>query len=159
MSRNFDYGPYAKRGQMAKDALREMQRDASQLESALQEDDVLPGWVDLYINTSGDRLHVASQYMQNRIRHFDPSAQSYGDAGLEASIDQLHQKLASGDGQVQEQSKFLGLTPKLALAWAATMPIAALVSMSKGDSTGKVIASSLFSVPYLATEVAKLWKK
>jgi hypothetical protein len=76
--RNFDYGPYAKRGQMAKDALRELAEDAKQLAQALDANDTLPAGVEFYISTAGDRMHSVSRYMLNRIAEFKPSAASYG---------------------------------------------------------------------------------
>lgn len=114
--RNFDYGPYSKRGQMAKDSLREMQEDASRLERALMPNDVLPAWVDYYINTSSDRLHVASRYMQDRIREFEPASygdlqEVYGDGEPEKSVasDYLHFKSAPATQFIQNNWKPLAV--------------------------------------------------
>ena len=77
MPRNFDY-PHARRGRMARSTLAQVVEDASILQSALRDDDTLPGWVENYLATSADRLQVATRYMQYEIANFQPS--SYSDA-------------------------------------------------------------------------------
>jgi hypothetical protein len=71
--RHFDYGPTKSdsfEGRMAKQYLRNIVRNASTLETALQDNDDLPGWVNAKIATSDDRLNAATQYMMYEIeRH------------------------------------------------------------------------------------------
>ena len=66
MPRNFDY-PMPQEGRMAKQQLARIAMDAAKLHNALQDDDDLPAWVLLKINTSEDRLHMASDYMRYKV--------------------------------------------------------------------------------------------
>lgn len=79
--RNFDY-PKPVRGKMAKAALWQMEEDAKTLRAALRDDDALPGWVDLYLATSADRLGTASKYMQYQIKFQPASAADLASADL-----------------------------------------------------------------------------
>lgn len=66
MARNFDY-PMPQEGRMAKQQLARIAMDASKLHNDLQDDDDLPAWVLLKINTAEDRLHMASDYMRYKV--------------------------------------------------------------------------------------------
>jgi hypothetical protein len=79
--RNFDYAKPV-RGRMAKAALWQMEEDAKLLRQALRDDDSLPGWVDLYLATSADRLGTASKYMQYQIKFQPASASDLASADL-----------------------------------------------------------------------------
>lgn len=65
--RNFDY-PMPLEGRMARQQLARIAMDAAKLHNALQDDDDLPAWVLLKINTAEDRLHMASDYMRYKVR-------------------------------------------------------------------------------------------
>jgi len=66
MGRNFDY-PMPIEGRMARQQLARIAMDAAKLHNALRDDDDLPAWVLLKINTAEDRLHMASDYMRYKI--------------------------------------------------------------------------------------------
>lgn len=66
MPRNFDY-PMPQEGRMARQQLARIAMDASKLHNSLQDDDDLPAWVLLKINTAEDRLHMASDYMRYKV--------------------------------------------------------------------------------------------
>ena len=66
MSRNFDY-PMPQEGRMARQQLARISMDAAKLHNALRDDDDLPAWVLLKINTAEDRLHMASDYMRYKV--------------------------------------------------------------------------------------------
>lgn len=66
MSRNFDY-PMPMEGRMARQQLARISMDAAKLHNALRDDDDLPAWVLLKINTAEDRLHMASDYMRYKV--------------------------------------------------------------------------------------------
>lgn len=65
--RNFDY-PMPLEGRMARQQLARIAMDAAKLHNTLQDDDDLPAWVLLKINTAEDRLHMASDYMRYKAR-------------------------------------------------------------------------------------------
>lgn len=65
--RNFDY-PMPIEGRMARQQLARIAMDAAKLHNALQDNDDLPAWVLLKINTAEDRLHMASDYMRYKIK-------------------------------------------------------------------------------------------
>jgi hypothetical protein len=52
---------------MARQQLARIAMDASKLHNSLQDDDDLPAWVLLKINTAEDRLHMASDYMRYKV--------------------------------------------------------------------------------------------
>jgi len=66
MSRNFDY-PMPLEGRMARQQLARISMDAAKLHNALRDDDDLPAWVLLKINTAEDRLHMAADYMRYKV--------------------------------------------------------------------------------------------
>jgi hypothetical protein len=66
MGRNLDY-PMPLEGRMARQQLARIAMDASRLHNALQDDDDLPAWVLLKINTAEDRLHAAADYLRYKI--------------------------------------------------------------------------------------------
>jgi len=66
MGRNFDY-PMPAEGRMARQQLARIAMDSAKLHNALRDDDDLPAWVLLKINTAEDRLHMASDYMRYKI--------------------------------------------------------------------------------------------
>ena len=66
MSRNFDY-PMPQEGRMARQHLARISMDAAKLHNALRDDDDLPAWVLLKINTAEDRLHMAADYMRYKV--------------------------------------------------------------------------------------------
>ena len=66
MSRNFDY-PMPQEGRMARQQLARISMDAAKLHNALRDDDDLPAWVLLKINTAEDRLHMAADYMRYKV--------------------------------------------------------------------------------------------
>lgn len=74
--RNFDY-PAPQQGRMVKQQLARMVMDATALYQALDDDDRLPAWTLLKINTAEDRLHAASDYLRYKAR---PGLDAYGDA-------------------------------------------------------------------------------
>ena len=74
--RNFDY-PMPRQGRMAKQQLARMVMDATALHQTLGDDDLLPAWTLLKINTAEDRLHMASDYLRYKAR---PGLNAYGDA-------------------------------------------------------------------------------
>lgn len=65
--RNFDY-PMPLEGRMARQQLARIAMDAAKLHNALQDDDDLPAWVLLKINTAEDRLHMAADYMRYKVQ-------------------------------------------------------------------------------------------
>jgi hypothetical protein len=78
--RNFDY-PIPLEGRMVKQQLSRIAMDAAKLHNALQDDDDLPAWVLLKINTAEDRLHMAADYMRYKVK---PGLEAYY-AGADAS--------------------------------------------------------------------------
>lgn len=66
VSRNFDY-PMPQEGRMARQQLARISMDAAKLHNALRDDDDLPAWVLLKINTAEDRLHMAADYMRYKV--------------------------------------------------------------------------------------------
>ena len=74
--RNFDY-PMPRQGRMVKQQLARMVMDATALHQTLGDDDLLPAWTLLKINTAEDRLHMASDYLRYKAR---PGLNAYGDA-------------------------------------------------------------------------------
>jgi hypothetical protein len=71
--RNFDY-PVPLEGRMVKQQLSRIAMDAAKLHNALQDDDDLPAWVLLKINTAEDRLHMAADYMRYKVK---PGLEAY----------------------------------------------------------------------------------
>lgn len=72
--RHFDYGPTKSdsyEGRMAKQALRNIAKRASELEAALEDNDDLPGWVNSKIATADDRLDAAARYMMYEIERYN----------------------------------------------------------------------------------------
>lgn len=65
--RNFDY-PIPLEGRMVRQQLSRIAMDAAKLHNALQDDDDLPAWVLLKINTAEDRLHMAADYMRYKVK-------------------------------------------------------------------------------------------
>lgn len=77
--RHFDYGPTKSdsfEGRMAKQYLRHIIQCATALESALEDNDDLPGWVNAKIATADDRLTMVTQYMMYEIRRHKQAAAS-----------------------------------------------------------------------------------
>lgn len=66
MGRNLDY-PMPLEGRMARQQLARIAMDATKLHNALRDDDDLPAWVLLKINTAEDRLHVAADYLRYKV--------------------------------------------------------------------------------------------
>lgn len=177
--RNFDY-PKPFRGRMAKNALREMARHASTLDTSLQDDDKLPAWVDYYIATSSDRMNTVGNYMQGEIQRFQASTpvqreEGYGRLGyraqvmmrdypqdnygglLEDALDKLS-SLASDNQETQQEVKSIGRV--LAYAYLISMPIAAGVAYYRSQSVQQAIGAGLASTPYLLYVVGqKLFSK
>ena len=52
---------------MARQQLARISMDAAKLHNALRDDDDLPAWVLLKINTAEDRLHMAADYMRYKV--------------------------------------------------------------------------------------------
>ncbi len=163
--RNFDY-PQPLRGRMAKNALRDMAKHASELDKALVDADTLPAWVDYYIATSSDRMNTVGNYMQGEIQRFEastPQQQSqayggdalsaevmlteYGYAGLfEDALDRIG-SWASPDERKQDSVK--KVLRAAAYVYLASMPVAAGVAYYKTKSIPQTIGASLVSIPYL----------
>lgn len=78
MPRNFDY-PMPSQGRMAKQQLARMVMDASALYQTLEDDDRLPAWVLLKVNTAEDRLHAAADYIRYKAK---PVLNAYGYPGV-----------------------------------------------------------------------------
>lgn len=76
--RNFDY-PMPQQGRMVKQQLARMVMDATALYQTLGDDDLLPAWTLLKINTAEDRLHMASDYLRYKAR---PGLNAYGYPGV-----------------------------------------------------------------------------
>ena len=76
--RNYDY-PVPYQGRMAKQQLAQIAASASALDSALQDNDRLPAWVQYKIATGEDRVRVATDYMLARIKDA-PDGTPYGAA-------------------------------------------------------------------------------
>jgi len=72
--RNLDY-PMPRQGRMVKQQLARMMMDARALYDTLGDDDRLPAWTLLKINTAEDRLHVAADYLRYKAR---PGPNAYG---------------------------------------------------------------------------------
>lgn len=94
--RNFDY-PMPQQGRMVKQQLARMIMDATALYQTLGDDDRLPAWTLLKINTAEDRLHVAADYLRYKA---SPGIRAYGDAATTAaaytSMQQNAQKAGEG---------------------------------------------------------------
>jgi hypothetical protein len=92
--RNFDY-PAPQQGRMVKQQLARMVMDATALYQTLGDDDRLPAWTLLKINTAEDRLHVASDYLRYKAR---PALNAYGadDASPKGSYTRDFLLLAAG---------------------------------------------------------------
>ena len=86
MPRNFDY-PMPQEGRMARQQLARIAMDASKLHNTLQDDDDLPAWVLLKINTAEDRLHMASDYMRYKVAPGLNAYQGFGDVAYGAADD------------------------------------------------------------------------
>ncbi len=71
--RNLDY-PIPLEGRMVKQQLARIAMDAAKLHNALQDDDDLPAWVLLKVNTAEDRLHMAADYMRYKVK---PGLEAY----------------------------------------------------------------------------------
>lgn len=112
MGRNFDY-PVPLEGRMARQQLARIVMDASRLHNALQDDDDLPAWVLLKINTAEDRLHAASDYMRYKVAPGLDAYNGFGSAmrGYGASEAEEREKLTN-------TLKILGV---VALGYAATV--------------------------------------
>lgn len=82
MARNFDY-VMPSQGRMAKQQLARMIMDASALYRTLEDDDRLPAWVLLKVNTAEDRLHMASDYIRYKAK---PVINAYGYPGVTGRI-------------------------------------------------------------------------
>lgn len=76
VARNFDY-PMPQQGRMVKQQLARMVMDASALYHTLDDNDQLPAWTLLKINTAEDRLHVAADYLRYKA---NPDLRAYGSA-------------------------------------------------------------------------------
>jgi hypothetical protein len=80
--RNFDY-PMPQQGRMVKQQLARMMMDARALYDTLQDDDRVPAWTLLKINTAEDRLHVAADYLRYKAR---PGPNAYGAPEEKSSV-------------------------------------------------------------------------
>jgi hypothetical protein len=117
MGRNFDY-PMPQEGRMAKQQLARIAMDAAKLHNALQDDDDLPAWVLLKINTSEDRLHMASDYMRYKVA---PGLNAY-----QGVADITAYGAAEGDPSADDKKDSLvrigtsaGIGTAVGAAWAA----------------------------------------
>lgn len=67
--RNFDYGQIksdSSEGQMAKETLKSIVRNAQQLDNFLRNEDDLPEWCQTYLAVCEDRLQTTLNYLQSR---------------------------------------------------------------------------------------------
>lgn len=67
--RNFDYGQVksdSREGQMAKETLKSIVRNAQQLDNFLRNEDDLPEWCQTYLAVCEDRLQTTLNYLQSR---------------------------------------------------------------------------------------------
>lgn len=85
--RNFDY-PMPQQGRMVKQQLARMVMDATALYQTLEDDDRLPAWTLLKINTAEDRLHAAADYLRYKAR---PELTAYGNTPAAAAAYALSQ--------------------------------------------------------------------
>jgi hypothetical protein len=100
MGRNLDY-PMPLEGRMARQQLARIAMDATKLHNALRDDDDLPAWVLLKINTAEDRLHMAADYLRYKVA---PGLDAYNGFGS------AHRAYGASE---QEERKKLDTTLKL----------------------------------------------
>lgn len=132
MGRNFDY-PFAFDGRMARQQLARIAMDASQLHNALQDDDALPGWVQLKISTAEDRLHMASDYMRYKIA---PGLNAFDGTSV-APVSYSASKKGYAGPELTEGQKTLNLLAVVALGGAFIAYVEAkdwLASRKKGKA-------------------------
>jgi len=176
--RNFDY-PKPVRGRMAKNALRDMAKQAAQLDKALIDEDTLPAWVDYYIATSSDRMNTVGNYMQGELKRFQAStpeqqAASYGNADAMYSevmlsnyganygdvsalsgafddwLEKAREQVSEWTGVNHDRTEDIKKLGRIALyAYIATMPLAAGVAYYKTKSIPQAVGAGFFSIPYL----------
>ena len=94
-ARNFDY-PMPQQGRMVKQQLARMVMDATALYQTLDDNDRLPAWTLLKINTAEDRLHAAADYLRYKAR---PGLDSYGATAAEAAAAASFQQTAEDAGK------------------------------------------------------------
>lgn len=117
MPRNFDY-PMPQEGRMARQQLARIATDAASLHNSLQDDDDLPAWVLLKINTAEDRLHMASDYMRYKVA---PGLNAY-----QGIVEPVYYGAAEGDPSDADKKESLmrlgthaGVGTALGAAWAS----------------------------------------
>jgi hypothetical protein len=79
--RNFDY-PEPAQGRMIKQQLARMALDAISFYRTLRDNDRLPAWVLLKVNTAEDRLRLATDYIRYKA---NPSLEAFGEAPVVVS--------------------------------------------------------------------------
>jgi len=111
MGRNLDY-PMPLEGRMVRQQLARIVNDATALHNALQDDDDLPAWVQLKINTAEDRLHAASDYLRYKIA---PGLDAYNGFGS------AHRAYGASESEERKKLKnTLMLAGVLAAGWGLT---------------------------------------
>ena len=81
MARNYDY-PHPMQGRLAKQQLASAAFNATRTYEVLGDDDRLPAWVLMKINTAEDRLRAAADYMRYKA---NPSLDAYNGAPFPAT--------------------------------------------------------------------------
>jgi hypothetical protein len=133
--RNFDY-PVPLEGRMVRQQLARIAMDASKLHNALQDDDDLPAWVLLKINTAEDRLHMAADYMRYKVK---PGLEAYY-AGADAST--MAAMIASLPAPAEETGKMSRKTLNILLGSATGFTMGGL-GMLRKDATQEVATAQV----------------
>ena len=115
MPRNFDY-PMPQEGRMARQQLARISMDAAKLHNALRDDDDLPAWVLLKINTAEDRLHMAADYMRYKVA---PGLNAYQGAEMLSRPKRAYGADEDEDKAADDLSKFYRQMVGAAVVFAA----------------------------------------
>jgi hypothetical protein len=110
MAKNYDY-PRPMQGRLAKQQLASAAFHASRMYDVLDDDDRIPAWVMMKVNTAEDRLRAAADYMRYKA---NPTKEAY-DYGAPP----VKRGMRGGYGYPTIQSQVINNEPYLCVSYAA----------------------------------------
>ena len=137
--KNFDY-PAPRQGAMAKQQLSNMVFQATRMYDVLEDDDRLPAWVLLKLNTAEDRLRVASEYIRYKA---NPSLPDY--AGVLRAVATRGQGV--GYGYPTIQSQLIDSQPFLCVSYKAEQEMIQPLRLAAALIGGPLLLSVLRKAP------------
>lgn len=137
--KNYDY-PAPKQGGMAKQQLSNMVFQATRMYDVLDEDDRLPAWVLLKLNTAEDRLRAASEYIRYKA---NPTLPEY--TGVTRTVASYGQGV--GYGYPTIQSQVIENQPYLCVSYKAEKEMIQPLRLAAALVGGPLLLSVLAKAP------------